>query len=266
MHDQERAASQTHESRLTALEQLCHADRLATLGRLAASVAHELRNPLNLIELRAQLMTSDDVTTLSEAKHSAAMILEQVHRMTRIIDEVLSFARERSSNITRLDLREVLRRGIGFLEQAAKANEAKIVLDLPDDAVEIEGDADKLVQVIVNLATNGLQSMPPGGTLHVTMYEERAESVQEQSEDHVDHHVCIEVTDHGAGIPAHILPRLFEPFFSTKSANGGTGLGLSVAQRIVEDHSGWISVDSLVGQGTSFKVHLPLSAAGACAG
>jgi two-component system, NtrC family, sensor kinase len=256
MCDQLQAAQLASETHIAALEQLRHSDRIATLGRLASSVAHELGNPLNVIELRAQLISSGDVATLAQAQQSAAVIVEQSRRMTRIIDEILSFARMQPAKITHLDLVGVLRKAVVLCEHTAKKYGARVQLDVPAAAIAIDGDADKLLQIVVNLVANGVQAMPNGGTLRVSVGDELRAPIDDP--DGLPRpHVCIEVTDQGVGIPADLLAKVFEPFYSTKSAEGGTGLGLSVAQGIAREHEGWITAESELGRGSSFKLHVP---------
>lgn len=256
MCDQLEAAQLAADAHLIALDQLRHSDRIATLGRLASSVAHELGNPLNVIELRAQLITSGGVATLAQAQQNAVVIVEQTRRMTCIIDEILSFARMRPTKITRLELVSVLRKAITLSEHTSKQHKTSIRLDVPTSAMEIDGDPDKLVQIVVNLVVNGVQAMPRGGIVRVSLRDERRAPIDDPDGAQRDY-VCIDVADQGVGIPEELLPRVFEPFFSTKCADGGTGLGLSVAQGIAREHEGWITVESEVGRGTSFKVHLP---------
>ena len=258
MCDQLQAAKIASEAHIAALEQLRHSERIATLGRLASSVAHELGNPLNVIELRAQLIASGDVATLEQAKQGAMVIVEQTRRMVRIIDEILSFARVQPAKKTRLDLRSVLRKAIALCNHSAMKHKALVELEVPNEAIEIDGDADTLLQVFVNLVINGVQSMPRGGKLSV-----RASGVQRAPIDDPEGQprafVCIDVTDHGSGITEDALSKIFQPFFSTKGASGGTGLGLSIAQGIANDHHGWISASSVLGSGASFKVFLPMA-------
>jgi signal transduction histidine kinase len=258
MCDQLQAAQVASQAHIAALEQLRHSERVATLGRIASSVAHELGNPLNVIELRAQLITNGDVTTLENAKQGALVIVEQTRRMARIIDEILSFARVQPAKMAQLDLNSVLRKAIALCEHTSMKHRATVQLNVPKDAIKINGDADTLLQVIVNLVINGVQSMPHGGTLSV-----RTSGVQRPPIDDPEStprdFVCIDVADHGPGIPQDVLLKVFQPFFSTKGATGGTGLGLSVAQGIAHDHEGWISATSELGRGSSFKIFLPMA-------
>jgi two-component system, NtrC family, sensor kinase len=254
--DQLEAAERAHEEHVAALDQLRHSDRIATLGRLASSVAHELGNPLNVIELRAQLITSGAATTLEQAQQSAAVIVEQTRRMTRIIGEVLSFARMQPARIARTDLTMVLRKALALSQHISKKHGTNIQLELPETAVELDGDADKLLQIIVNLVVNGIQATLGGGTLSVRIDEEHRAALDDPDGKH-RRYVRVDVADHGVGIPGDLLSKVFDPFFSTRTAEGGTGLGLSVAQGIAREHEGWISVTSELGRGSTFKVYLP---------
>jgi two-component system, NtrC family, sensor kinase len=250
------AAKRAAAGHMAALEQLRHSDRVATLGLLASSVAHELGNPLSVIELRAQLISGPGVTTLEQAQVHTSSIAEQAQRMTHIIDQILSFARGQPARIGELDLRDLLRNAVALSRYTSDDHGTAIELDVPASVFLIDGDAGKLLQIVVNLLINGVQSMPHGGTLNVTAFEEQRAPVDDP-EACVRQYACIEVRDHGMGIPVHLLPRVFEPFFSTRAAEGGTGLGLSVAQGIAREHQGWISVTSELGHGSSFKVYLP---------
>lgn len=255
MCDQLEAAKLESEALIAALEQLRHSDRVATMGRLVSSVAHELGNPLNVIELRAQLIASDEVT-LPLAKQGALVIVEQTRRMTRVIDEILSFVRVHPAKIARIDLRAVLRKSVALCERVSKQHGASIVLEVPRHEVAIEGDADKLLQVVVNLVVNGAQAMPHGGLLRVTT-SEVSRAPLDDPEGLMREYVCIDVSDQGTGMAPDVLAKVFRPFFSMRGSEGGTGLGLSVAQGIANEHEGWISATSEVDRGSSFKVYLP---------
>jgi len=256
MCDQLQEAQVASRAHIAALEQLRHSERVATLGRLASSVAHELGNPLNVIELRAQLIANGDVAKIEHAQQGAAVIVEQARRMSGIINEILSFARVQPSKMMPLDLNGVLRKAIGLCEHTSLKHKAVIDLDLSRDRIVVNGNPDTLLQVIVNLVINGVQSMPRGGTLRVGTSCVRRAAVDDP-EGPLSDFACIDVTDQGEGIPVDALLKVFQPFFSTKGAVGGTGLGLSVAQGIANDHAGWISAKSEQGKGSSFKVFLP---------
>jgi signal transduction histidine kinase len=254
--DQLEAAERSSDTHIAALEQLRHSDRVATLGRLASSVAHELGNPLNVIELRAQLIVSGEAGSCEEARQSALVIVEQTRRMTRIIDEILSFARTQPALLTSLDLAGVLHKAIALSSHTAKQRKASIQLELHQHTIDVDGDADKLVQLLVNLLVNGVQASPGGGTLRVITSEVQRPPIDDP-EGPPQPYVCIDVVDQGPGIPELLLPKVFEPFFSTKQVQGGTGLGLSIAQGIAREHEGWIAATSELGVGSTFKVHVP---------
>jgi signal transduction histidine kinase len=256
MCDQLAAAKHAAESHVVALDQLRHSDRLETLGRFATSMAHELGNPLNVIELRAQLMSSGELVTLQQAQQSAIVILEQTRRMTRIIQEVLSFARTQPASICQLDLVSVLRKAIVLSDHISKQFRVNVTLELHEPTIEIEGDPDKLLQLLVNLVANGMQAMPGGGTLSINTGEVLRAHLDEDPQVTFQRYAYLDICDHGVGIEAQSVPRVFEPFFSTKGAEG-TGLGLSVAQGIAREHGGWIEVTSKVAHGSTFRVHLP---------
>lgn len=249
------AAQAASDANAASLEQLRHSDRITTLGRLASSVAHELGNPLNVIELRAQLIRSGDVPTLAYAQQNALVILEQTRRMTRIIDEILSFARMQPAQVARLELAGILRAAISLTKHTSERHHATVTLSMPNPKIAIDGDADKILQVIVNLVVNGVQAMPHGGTLSLQISEAHRSPIDDPNGPARDY-VIVDVIDQGIGIDANVVPRVFDPFFSTKNERGGTGLGLSVAQGIAREHDGWISVESELGRGSSFKVFL----------
>jgi two-component system, NtrC family, sensor kinase len=255
--DQLRAAKHAAESHLVALDRLRHSDRIATLGRLASSVAHELGNPLSVIELRAQLITLDDPRAFAHAKQNAAVIVQQTKRMAKIIDEILSFARLQPVRISRFDVVDVLRQAIVLSEHTAKKHNTHVTLEVARSEMQLDGDADKLLQVVVNLVANGIQSMPGGGAVRVTARDERRVPAEDPTGAPRDY-ICVGVVDRGVGIPPQLITKVFEPFHSTRTNSGGTGLGLSVAQGIAREHEGWISVESAVGAGSSFEVHVPV--------
>jgi two-component system, NtrC family, sensor kinase len=255
MCEQLHAMRLVSDAQIAALEQLRHSERIATVGQLASSVAQELGNPLDVIGLRARLIMSDQAP--DQVREHAGEIVEQTQRVTRVLDEILDFVRMQPSRVASLDLIGVLRQGIALAEPTSKKHKTNISLDVPETALEITGDADKLLQVVVNLVINGAQAMPGGGTLTVQAREQLRAPIDDPG-GIPRLYVCVDVTDHGAGIPDELASKIFQPFFSTKTANGGTGIGLSVAQGIAREHEGWISVESGRERGSTFKVHLPM--------
>jgi two-component system NtrC family sensor kinase len=259
MFVQLKAAQAQSNASLDALEQLRHGDRVSTLGRMASSVAHELGNPLNVIEIRAQLITSGEASSATVMRENAAIILTQAKRMTRIISEILSFSRHQPSHVTQLDLVRVAKSAIALSEHTARKCKSSIRFDAPDGTLDIRADEDKLVQVIVNLVMNGLQATQAGGTVNVCVQSARC-APKDDPQGAPQSYACVDVVDQGVGIPEDSLTKIFDPFFSSKYAQGGTGLGLAVAQGIAIEHQGWIEVQSALGRGSSFKVFLPCAA------
>ncbi len=241
-------------ARMAALEQLRHADRLTTVGKLAAGLAHEIGTPLNVITGYAQLIT-DEYPDQSGAHRNATIIAQQADRVAVIIRQLLDFARRRSPNPTRQDLASLARETTSLLRSLAHKHEVTIELRIPDAPVWAHADAGQLKQALTNLVVNAIQSMADGGTVTVTVEERNAEPPADHG-GQPGRYVCVEVEDTGAGIPARDLPRVFEPFFTTKEVGEGTGLGLSVSYGIVREHGGWIDVESTPGEGSQFRIYL----------
>jgi len=242
------------QQRFAALEQLRHAERLTTVGRLASSVAHELGTPLNVVAGRARLITEDD----REAGKHAGIIIDQSARMTKIIRQLLDYARRQPPEKDRQDLRSLAAEAVTLLEPLAGKQGVllRLACDLPD--VPVVADPTQIQQALTNLMVNAIQASPRGGTVDVTV---RAAAVRPPAtagggKPDVESFE-VSVQDHGPGMPADVLARVFEPFFTTKPVGESTGLGLSVANDIVEEHGGWIAAHSEPGRGSRFSVFLP---------
>jgi two-component system, NtrC family, sensor kinase len=231
-------------ARLAALEQLRHADRLMTVGKLASGVAHELGTPLNVISARAAMIVAPD-TTPPETLEYARIIGDASSRMAKIIRQLLAFARRKPAEKALHDLRRLASETLDLLRPiAAKKNvRFALVCDAPEMRINIDGG--EIQQALTNLVVNAIQAMGEGGLCEVEIAREPGD------------HVCVRVRDEGPGIAEDHLPHLFEPFFTTKDVGEGTGLGLSVTHGIVEDHGGWISVESEPKKGSAFSMHLP---------
>jgi len=243
-------------ARVTALEQLRHTDRLATVGQLAAGVAHELGTPLNVVSARAELIAATDLPR-PEVVRNARLIVEQCDRMTEIIQQLLDFSRRRGRTRGLTDLRHVVTHSVDLLSTAAEKAHVRLECTTGTAPMLVHIDQNQIQRALTNIVLNGIQAMPNGGTLRVAIGPQRAQPP------HTAHHTpaecaCITIEDHGRGIAPANLEHIFEPFFTTKAVGEGTGLGLPVAHGIVTEHHGWIAVDSTVGQGTRFSVFLPL--------
>jgi len=244
------------DAKTRALAQLRHADRLATVGRLAAGLAHELGTPLNVVLARGKQMAGAGPLAPSEVSDKARIIVEQADRMTKLIRQLLDFARKRELEPADVDLRDLVTRATKLLDPIAR--KGGLALDVAGDPgpVMARVDLEQMTQVVLNLVMNAVHASRPGGAIAITL--DRARAVP-PAEDGRGELPCarIAVTDVGAGIPPEALPHIFEPFFTTKDVGEGTGLGLSVAYGIVKDHGGWIDVVSRAGEGSVFTVWLP---------
>jgi two-component system, NtrC family, sensor kinase len=243
------------QARLEAFEQLRHADRLKTVGQLASGVAHEINTPLQVISGRGELIVREDLPG-AEVKRSAEIMIEQSRRISRIVGQLLDFARRRSPQRARCDLVPIVESVVSILAPMAKKQGVALSLVKPEGQVELEVDASQIQQVLTNLVVNGIQAMPGGGTLRIAVRHRRLRPPADLGGAEGEC-TCIEVSDEGTGIPEEELPRVFEPFFTTKQVGEGTGLGLSVSYGIVREHGGWIDAISEPGKGSCFTVCLP---------
>lgn len=226
-----------------------HADRLSTVGTLAAGVAHEMGTPLNVVAGRANLIASGKLSS-EEVAQSARTIKSEAERMTAIIRQLLDFARQSPTKHSIIDVGEIARTTCELIKPLAEKSSCKIDLRMEERAYQVQGDATQIQQVLTNLITNAIQAMPDGGTVTVSVEDVTATD---------DDRVCIRVSDEGEGIKSEDLPRIFEPFFTTKDVGLGTGLGLSIAYGIVNEHGGQINVESSPNKPTTFNVFLPSS-------
>ena len=220
-------------------------DRLAAIGRMAASIAHEIRNPLAAMRGSIQMLRSEMDSDSSQTE-LMEIILRESDRLNRIITDFLSYARPRSLAPARVDVGDLMHQTFALMRHSPEiAPNQTIVEELPSEALFAEADEGQLKQVFWNLARNALQAMPDGGTLRATL------------EPNSDNRLRIAFADTGRGMSPEQVEHLFEPFSST---TGGTGLGLSIVYQIIRDHGGTINVRSRVGQGTTITVELPVAA------
>jgi len=244
-------------ARESATEQLRHADRLTTVGKLASGLAHELGTPLNVVQGRARLVRDREVED-DEAIDSARIILEQAERMTALIRQLLDFARSRPLHKASLSLSGLVTRVCELVATIARKSNATLATAL-DDSLRVDADEGQLHQVLTNLVINAIHAMPEGGTVEIVtrVVDQTPPPYVESS---AKSWVALAVKDSGVGMDAQTRERIFEPFFTTKQVGEGTGLGLSVSWGIVREHGGWIDVQSSVGAGSTFTVYLPRGA------
>lgn len=240
-------------ARQDALGQLRHAERLTTIGKLAAGIAHEIGTPLNVISGRAELIASGTLSP-EAAKDSAAIVIEQAERVAVIIRQLLDFARRGGTKIARTDVSDLIETTALLLAPMAK----KSGVDIHRSGAHLEANLNRseMQQVITNLITNAIHAMPNGGRIEIETRVEKTRAPGRPMNAERSYAV-VRVRDHGTGIAPDVLPKVFDPFFTTKDLGRGTGLGLSVAYGIVRDHQGWLSIDTKLGEGTSVTVYVP---------
>ncbi len=238
---------------------LARAERLATLGEVAASLAHEIKNPLAGIAGAVQVM-AEELPEADARKEIMQEILTQVRRLDRTTQDLLAFARPGTPDVEPCDIHQVLDRVLILLAENPEAKQMR-VLRAYDPAVPLfQADGKQLRQVFLNLILNAVQAMPAGG--QITLQTAVHNGASGDGAEPTMHAPMVEVavTDTGPGIPSNALKEIFTPFVTTKRR--GTGLGLSVSRRIVQDHKGWITAESRDGQGATFRVFLPLDSSG----
>jgi PAS domain S-box-containing protein len=229
-------------------EQLIQADKLSSIGLLAAGVAHEVNTPLAVISSYAQMLAKQVESEPNQSK-MLQKITAQTFRASEIVNSLLNFSRTSTRNFEPVNLAKMLCDTLSFVEPQLRDAHVEIVTEFDGEAGYVTGNTSRLQQVFLNLFLNARDAMNEGGRLTVrTQAVERASGAVAE----------ILVTDTGAGIDPGHLKRIFDPFFTTKAPKHGTGLGLAVSYGIVQEHSGKIAVDSKPGAGTSFRVELPL--------
>ncbi len=245
-------------------QQLVRSEHLATLGEMAAGVAHEIKNPLNAILGFSQRL-ADKLEDPKQKKY-AEIIIEEVNRMAATISDVLEYSRYQKSSTELVDFHAALEDSLVFVAEKAEASNVRIVKEIDDHLPLIPMDKDKIKQVLLNLMFNAIHSMEEGGTLTVGARVEEgmlpAEQLTNPDQSLLQQvflqqkMVSVCVQDTGCGITKENLHKLFTPFFTTKTT--GTGLGLSICHKIVESHGGFMRVESQVGAGSKFIFYLPL--------
>jgi signal transduction histidine kinase len=243
------------DERLELEGRLRQSEKLATVGQLAASIAHEVGTPLNVIGGRARTMERKAHDT-AEVTKNASIIAEQSARITKIIQQLLDYTRRRSPTREPVDLGRVAKGTLDFLEHQIATARVAARFEDPGELV-VPGDPDQLQQVCMNLILNAVQAMGDGGELEVR-FERVARRKEGLESSPPQDYAVLEVRDTGVGIPEADRARIFEPFYSTKADGGGTGLGLAVSHGIVKDHDGWIEIESPTEGGTIFRVYLPM--------
>jgi signal transduction histidine kinase len=232
-------------------EAMVQQEKMVGIGQLAAGIAHELNTPLGTIIGYAQMLREDLAQQPGPAANLGDVdeIIGQAGRCRDLVKNLLNFSRRSSIESTEkinTSINEIIRKILSLIQHDFEMKGVRLHLDLDARAPHAYVNENEIAQVILNLANNAADSMPDGGDLHVsTRYDEIAERL------------CITVHDTGCGITESDRTRVFEPFFTTKEVGKGTGLGLSICYKIVQNHLGSIDFDTVIGKGTTFRVHLP---------
>lgn len=231
-------------------QQLWQAAKLATMGELAASIAHELNNPLATVGLHLESLR-EEAPASSPCARRVLVIEQEVDRMAHLVANLLQFSRPGQQQISSLDVSEELERTLEIIHYVLRKNRIDVDRDFAQPLPMIQADRQKLRQVFLNLLMNACDAMPAGGT--VTLRTAPVELPSRKPG------VAIEVVDAGVGISPANLSRVMEPFFTTKPEGKGTGLGLPICRRIVLEHHGTIELASTLGSGTTVRIVLPVA-------
>jgi two-component system NtrC family sensor kinase len=228
-------------------DRLIQAEKLAALGRLAADVAHEIRNPLTAIGGFARRLQKSIAGEKERGR--VDIIVSEVERLEKILRDVLTFSRDARSHLEKRSMEEVVFEVMDMHEQVCGEQAVSVEVTIEKGLPPVLMDRDQVRQALTNLVANALDAMPGGGTLRAAAGSEVVHDVR---------YVFVKVSDTGQGIDADTLPLIFEPFFTTKQIGRGTGLGLSITSKIIEEHGGFIRAESKQGQGAAFSLYFPL--------
>ncbi len=226
-------------------DKLVQAERLATAGKMSASFAHEIRNPLSSMRMLAQMLLRKTDITEERSQQSLRYILEEIERIDGIVKGLMDFASPTTLNLVQQPLAPALQAVLALMEANLAHHQIQLVAEFATELQEIPFDAEKLKQAFMNVVLNAIEAMPQGGTLTVSTV-------------NASDKVGIKVSDTGDGIPKEDFAHLFKPFFTRKTK--GTGLGLANVKRVLEEHGGNVEIESTVGKGTTVFMWLPFSA------
>ena len=242
--ERNRQLSEMYERLQAAQRQLVQSEKLAAVGQLAAGIVHDVKNPLGVIKGLAEELLEDQIEGAG-ALEVYRQIRDNATRANSIVTDLLIFARQSTTALTRRDVRETIEGSLRLTDYLLRKGKVRVERALPAGGVYATYDPQQIQQVLINLIQNAVQAMPDGGDLWVGL------SV-------VDSKAVISMRDSGVGIPPDVMPRIFDPFFTTKAEGQGTGMGLAVSYGILTRHGGSIEAASQPGQGTTFTLRLPL--------
>jgi signal transduction histidine kinase len=245
-------------ARVATESHLRHTEKLATIGQMAAEIAHEVGTPLNVIGGRARSLARR-ASEPGEVEKNAEIISTQVDRITKIISQVLDYSRKPRHATGEVDMEKTVRETLEFVDENLRQHHIEVELRCEPELRPIPGDADEIQQVCINLIMNAIQAMPAGGKLDIAIeYVIRRKEGLDLAPP--SPYVMMELTDTGPGVPEADRARIFDAFFTTKKKGEGSGLGLLVSHGIIKDHDGWMEVgDGPDGRGAVFRVYLPVA-------
>nr|WP_315850001.1 ATP-binding protein [Rhodopirellula sallentina] len=241
-------------------EQIRHLQSLASLGELTGTATHEFNNVLMTVINYAKLgLRNQDTASRDKA---LTKILEASERAAKITNTILAQARNRTDAKEPTDLAALVRDTLVLMQREMQKYRISVELDIADELPMISASGNQIQRLLLNLMTNARQAMGEGGTLLIRVIASRTADAPSAQPTHVE----LTVRDSGSGIPEDVLPRIFDPYFSTKagpdeSGKGGTGLGLAACKDIIDEHGGRVRVESSVGRGTAFVISFPIAAA-----
>jgi signal transduction histidine kinase len=236
--------------------QLRQYDRLSVIGELTASLAHEVRNPLGSIRGAVEIM-QDEIPDTMRKSDFFRILIEETQRLNTVVEKYLQYARRQSPEIKNFDIRETIQSTRILLSRQFGRSGHELNLHLPDKPCMTSGDPNQLWQILINLLLNAHQAMPEQGEILVNLSVIEANNIAEKEKQEPNNNIWyrISITDHGVGLTAEQMEKIFQPFFSSKSA--GTGLGLAIVKRIVEENKWQMEIESKPEEGTTFHLILP---------
>jgi signal transduction histidine kinase len=242
-------------ARIAAVEQLRHAERLTTLGRLASVIAHEIGTPLGVVAGYAQMISTAKVSG-ADSREAAGVMSQQCERISRMVRRVLDYARRSEPKKQPTSLGDVLNATSVLLQPLAEKRGVRLSFERSRE-LDVTMDSAQVQQAVTNLVINAVQASNPGDVVKIDLDVVRTRGRLDTAE---SEYARVSVQDAGSGIAADTIERIWEPFFTTKPSSEGTGLGLSITKDIVEEHGGFATVQTHPGSGSRFEIYLPLGA------
>lgn len=243
--------------------QLIQHEKMAAVGQLASGIAHEIRNPLEIILMGTEFLSNALPEKDERCEKSIEKIKQATNRANTIINDILKFSRTSELKFELVDVCKLVDETIPLVENRISRNHVKVNRNYPGELIEAKADKNTLQQVFLNLFMNALDVMPEGGEIRIKVYNEMVSKIGKKSGRRSNDYLkmggkiaVVEIEDTGKGIPEDVLPKVFNPFFTTKEIGKGTGLGLSMVHLIIERHEGTIDVESEVNKGTKFTIKL----------